>query len=194
MGLRATAHNSLVIKALRNNKIILAWLRIMVYFVSSMNTQHPRVQRALKKARALQRDYTAIGTRGTQNVRNPIPLHEAAAQCLPVLPADGKIVVQKRVTFAFMGSKVTQNVAFPIDAEKFFGENYLPNDAMTVDELVDVMRANGFLVNNPRAIYSAIRNIPGIRSVPMPVGVRKGMRGKVPRGYFIADNTVHRVH
>jgi hypothetical protein len=108
---------------------------------------NPLLNKALRDAAKLQRQYTAIGSNSTQNIRNPFPLHVLAQMALPTLsnPRSGDIVKTTVVTrFTYKGKKyVTRKIRHE------FASQVIPAPAQTGKTAVQVfemLQTLGFIV------------------------------------------------
>jgi hypothetical protein len=139
------------------------------------------ITRTMSRVAEVQQRYQAMGAPSTQNVRNPLPMHILVASVLPVLPHP-KDLIPCDVSAEIKGKP--RQLKMDLPAELALGDGYWQKKAMTVDDVVDTLRAKGFIaMRGTVAMALSQTNGTVVHSV---AGKPTGNRGRAQSRYFVA--------
>jgi hypothetical protein len=98
------------------------------------------------QANQLQRNYKTLKSPSTQNVRNPFPMWALVQSVLPSVPKFSRMVkVNVTRTAIIDGKKYSRTVTEEMPAIKFLGTEIYDASGMTMDEVTESIRAQGFI-------------------------------------------------
>lgn len=152
-----------------------------------MNTNTGYFKDTMEKAQDLQGRYTRLKVKGTQNVRNPIPMRKLILTVLPTLPApEDKIPVTYTANLTAFGKRF--NDTFKVQApahEVLGGYKFWKENALSVDDVMTRIQAQGFIVN--RGTVAMALSVGRYRSRVGSVLFARtdGRRGRGVSRYFI---------
>jgi hypothetical protein len=106
------------------------------------------VTTTMAKAHEVQIRYNTLGAPWTQNVRNPLPMPQLILAVLPVLPASHSVIpVRKTTRLTALGKSFTSHVDGKMFAIDVLGNDYYKANALTVDEVCEALRKQGFIAH-----------------------------------------------
>lgn len=141
------------------------------------------VKNTMEKAREVQARYAALGAPSTQNVRNPIPMHQLIFTVLPVLPKPNDWV-RGEIHFTVNGKDFISKNHLVNTHENLLGKEFYRTNGVSVDEVVARLQAKGFMVTRGNvAVTLTIAKMRGkIQSVQL--ARLDGQMGKPQSRYF----------
>jgi len=102
----------------------------------------------MAQAKNLQQRYTYIGAAKTQNVRNPLPMHQLVLEVLPSLPVPTAIVDTKiRTKLTIAGRQFVKQVNAKSFAKDVLPPDFWKKNAVTAQEIVENLQSRGFIAN-----------------------------------------------
>ncbi len=149
------------------------------------------VSETLVQLGLLQARYTAMGVKGTQNPRNPYPMHTLVEMALPKLPSHDELIrIPLTISYVLNGKKIVDTDSKLLWQHEILGVDKWTKSAMTVEEIEDVLTNQGFKVSSTQSIRQALAMIPNVCKIPEP----KEMTLKRHKGSQITDGRQLKSH
>lgn len=99
-------------------------------------------------AHELQFRYNILGAPQTQNVRNPMPMHQLVLTVLPTLPDPSAIVEAKQIIkTTVLGKSFLKTQTVKVNAYDTLGRAYYNTHGLSVDEIMGILEAKGFIAH-----------------------------------------------
>lgn len=145
--------------------------------------------RTMRRASDVQSRYFALGAPWTQNVRNPLPMHQLVLTALPVLPSPNAVIpVKKTIRTTALGKTSVRHIEEKQYAFDALGIEHYESKGVSVDDVVQKLRAKGFIAM--RGTVAMALNQAAHNGVVESIQSRKveGKLGRPTSRYFVSTH------
>ena len=126
------------------------------------------IEKTNRTAAQLQQYHLELDSPWTQNVRNHLPMWCLVQQALPELPKHDEMVKIPVTTIGIYNGKqiIENNTIYRYVKDMEGGIEKWTEKALTAKEIMEKLKANGYLVSSLQQVRVALSSIPGIRKLP----------------------------
>ena len=142
------------------------------------------LRNTLRDARSLQAQYSVMGAPSTQNIRNPLPLHELILIVLPELPhPNGCISVERKLKFTVGGKTFIKKQMTVETVKSLVPASTFKNNGRTAAEVIQDLQNMGYIVHPP-SVTAALVSLKSRNKISGVNGDRINSIGRPPMKYF----------